>query len=130
MDEKDYSLWHKIKTFINNEKERPNFHEREIWFCSLGSNVGFEQDGRGEDYLRPAIIIRKFNKQVCLVVPMTRNVKEGIHYFNFSYKDGATSAAILSQIRLIDAKRLSYKSGNISKEDFGKLKEKLKQLIA
>ncbi|MDP3953571.1 MAG: type II toxin-antitoxin system PemK/MazF family toxin [bacterium] len=130
MDQKDYTKWHKVKSDIHNKKKRPYFHEREIWFCSLGSNVGFEQDGRGDLYLRPVVVIRKFNNEVCLVVPMTKNVKKSIHYFNFSYEDGVTSTAILSQVKLIDTKRLVYKSGNISKKDFSTLKKKLRQLIA
>ena len=130
MNKKDYSDWSDIKTVVHNEKERPFFHEREIWFCVLGENVGFEQDGRGEEYLRPVVIVRKFNNEVCLVIPLTKNQKKGIHYFSFSYKDEMISTAILSQIRLVDAKRLDYKSGTISEDDFVVLKQKLKQLIA
>ena len=118
------------KAFIHNKKQRPFFHEREIWFCSLGSNVGFEQDGRGEKYLRPVVVIRKFNNEICLIVPLTKNKKKGIHYFNFEYLDGFISTAILSQVKLIDSKRFEYKSGDIKEGDFVKLKEKLRQLIA
>lgn len=130
MNKKDYKIWHPLKNFVHNEKHRPFFHEREIWFCTLGENIGFEQDGRGEDYLRPVIIVRKFNNEVCLVVPLTKNQKKGIHYFSFSYKEGLVSTAILSQIRLVDAKRFDYKSGDIREKDFFDLKQKLKQLIA
>src|SRR5688572_27731050 len=113
MHNKDYSDWHGIKTVVNNDKERPKFHEREIWFASLGSNIGFEQDGRGENYLRPVVIIRKFNNEVCLIIPLTKNQRKGIHYYSFSFQGNLTSTAILSQIRLIDSKRLNYKSGYI-----------------
>lgn len=130
MYEKDYLPWHTLKTNVNNAKDRPFFHQREIWFCALGVNVGFEQDGRGERYLRPIIILRKFNNEVCLVIPLTKNNKKGVHYFNFTYHDDLISTAILSQIRLIDAKRLEYKSRTISEKDFGELKQKLTQLIA
>ncbi len=130
MNKKDYAVWGTIKTNVHNNKERPFFHEREVWFCTLGENVGFEQDGRGENYLRPVVVVRKFNNAVCLVVPLTKNQKKGIHYFSFSYKDDLVSTAILSQVRLIDAKRLDYKSGFISETDFEALKQKLKQLIA
>lgn len=130
MNDKDYIDWGIVKTSVHNEKERPFFHEREIWFCVLGENIGFEQDGRGETYLRPVVIIRKFNNQVCLVIPLTKNQKKGIHYFSFSYKERLVSTAILSQVRLVDAKRLDYKSGFISEHDFEILKQKLRQLIA
>lgn len=130
VNKKDYLSWHKIKFDINSQKERPHFHAREIWFCSLGFNIGFEQDGSGSDYLRPVIILKKFNKEVCLIVPLTKNKKNGIHYFSFSYIDEIESTAILSQIRLIDSKRLKYLSGYISENSFKMLKEKLKLLIA
>jgi len=93
MQEKEYTIWHRIKTIVHNEKERPYFHEREIWFCSLGANIGFEQDGRGEEYLRPAIIIRKFNNEVGWIVPLTKNQKKGKYYFSFSYTDQMISTA-------------------------------------
>lgn len=130
MSQKEYSRWHGIKVKVNNEKERLLFYEREIWFATLGENVGFEQDGRGENYLRPVVIVRKFNNEICLIVPLIKNKKKGIYYFNFSYINGFVSTAILSQIKLIDAKRFSYKSGYVSKNDFLELKQKLRRLIA
>lgn len=42
---KDYKKWMENKAKINNEKVRPFFHEREIWFSSIGENIGYEQDG-------------------------------------------------------------------------------------
>jgi len=128
MEHKDYSKWHEKKTTLHNIKKRPYFHEREVWFTTLGSNIGFEQDGRGDTFLRPVIILKKFNKSVALIIPLTKNNKKGAHYFNFTFDDN-TSTAILSQIRLIDTKRLEYKIGYISKEEFLGLKQKLTQLI-
>lgn len=129
MSKKDYSTWHNTKTTINNQKIRPKFHEREIWFANLGLNIGFEQDGRGENFLRPVLVIKKFNNEIGLIIPLTKNPKKGIHYYSFIYINNFISTAILSQIKLIDSKRLNYKSGYISEKDFIELKEKLKQLI-
>jgi mRNA interferase MazF len=126
---KNYKIWHKQKIEIHEEKIRVFFHEREIWFTSLGANIGFEQDGRGDKYLRPVIILKKFNNEILLCIPLTKNNKKGKYYFSFMLSNN-TSTAILSQIRLIDSKRLQYKVGNINKEDFFKIKEKLRQLIA
>lgn len=126
---KNYKIWHKQKIEIHEEKIRVFFHEREIWFTSLGANIGFEQDGRGDKYLRPVIILKKFNNEILLCIPLTKNNKKGKYYFSFMLCNN-TSTAILSQIRLIDSKRLQYKIGNIDKENFFKIKEKLRQLIA
>lgn len=126
---KDYSEWHEIKSNIDTLEFRVLFQDREIWFCNLGLNVGFEQDGRGENYLRPVIVLKKFNNFMFFAVPLTKTVKSGKFYFPFVFKNDVTSTAILSQIRLLDAKRLRYKVGYVVKKDFEELKTKLKQLL-
>lgn len=126
---KSYTIWHKLKAWLHNENPRVFFHESEIWFCHIGENVGFEQDGRGENFLRPVIIVRKFNNQVFWALPLTKTVKAGQYYFPFSFQPGETSTAILSQIRLLDAKRLKYKAGSMQPVDFTELKARIKQLL-
>lgn len=125
---KDFQSWHKDKSDIQEHKERPFFHEREIWFASIGVNVGFEQDGRGERFLRPIIILKKFNNEVLWGIPLTKNPKKGKYYFSFLLEK-EISTAILSQIRLIDAKRLQYKIGDMNLDNFKELKTKLTQLL-
>jgi len=136
---KDYKKWMPLKVELNNSSEpRLFFHVREIWYCHFGENIGFEQDGQGENFLRPAVIIRKFNNEVFWCVPLTRTKKDLPFYFNFKIHTetgenqkvaAESSAAILSQIRLIDSKRLRRLIGYISKKDFKLLKEKLKALL-
>lgn len=131
---KDFDKWHDKKAHVDGIEKRPFFHEREIWFCYLGANVGFEQDGTGEDFLRPIVIVRKFNNEIFWGIPLTkskneRNKKASPYYFVFSFTDNVKSVAILSQIRLIDARRLSRHIGNISDGEFIKLIEKLKELF-
>ena len=101
---KDFQKWHSQKRHIENERPRVFFKEREIWFCHLGENVGFEQDGRGDEFLRPIVVLKKFNNE--------------------------KSVAILSQIRLVDAKRLKYKMGDMKVEYFKVLKNKIRQFLA
>jgi len=125
---KDFLKWHHKKEFLHEEKTRPYFHEGETWFCSLGFNVGFEQDGKGEHFLRPVIIVKKFNQEIFLGIPLTKHIKKGKYYFPFKLNN-QISAAILSQIRLIDGKRLNYKIGNLDKEDFKEIKKRLAQLF-
>ena len=132
--EKDFKKWHKKKSNLDKIQKRPFFHEREIWYVYVGTNVGFEQDGEGEDFLRPVVIIRKFNNEILWAVPLTKSHKilnqiTRKYYFQFSFLNSVNSRAILSQIRLIDARRLSYKIGEISESDFRTLIEKLKELF-
>lgn len=74
---KDFQKWHEKKTDIDEVEKRPFFQEREIWFCHLGVNVGFEQDGNGDDFLRPVIVFRKFNKEVFWAIPLTKHQLPG-----------------------------------------------------
>jgi mRNA interferase MazF len=126
---KDYKNWHIRKEQINDLEQRPYFHEREIWFCYVGANVGFEQDGQGDDFQRPVVIIKKFNNEICWVISLSKTKKRGEYYFAFPFSDTITSVAILSQIKLIDVERLSRKIGDMSEENFHQLIEKLKALL-
>jgi len=131
---KDFQRWHGQKSRINEVEKRPFFHEREIWFCYLGVNIGFEQDGSRKEFLRPILIIRKFNNEIFWGIPLTKankkkNKKTEKYYFDFSFIAGIRSVAILSQIRLIDARRLSRHIGIMPDEEFVRLTEKLKLLL-
>jgi mRNA interferase MazF len=127
---KDFQKWHHHKQDIDDAPERVFFKEREIWMCSLGENIGFEQDGRGDEFLRPVVVLKKFNNAVLWIIPLTRTDKRDVYYFPFSFDDDEISVAIISQIRLIDAKRLKYKAGDIKIDDFDALKSKIRQLLA
>jgi len=126
---KDYKKWHKKKKFIENDRPRVFFDEREIWLCYLGENVGFEQDGRGDEFLRPVIVLKKFNNEVLWAIPLTRTEKKNKYYFSFKFNK-MVSVAILSQIRLVDAKRLKYKMGDMGIAIFRNFKNKIRQLLA
>lgn len=127
---KDFEKWSKNKSEVNEIEKRPFFHEGEIWWCKIGINIGFEQDGGGEDYLRPVIIFKKFNNEIFWAIPLTHTNKNTKYYFQLEKENDQTSTAILSQIRLVDARRLSHKlEKNVSKEDFSLLTKKFKVLL-
>lgn len=122
------------KTLNNTDEPRLFFHEREVWYCHLGENIGFEQDGSDDQFLRPVVIIRKFNNDIFWGVPLTRTQKDLPFYFTFviqseTVANDGNSTAVLSQIRLIDAKRLRRMVGYISKADAILLKKKLMALL-
>ena len=129
MREKDFQKWHDVKHEIHRAKERRFYHEREVWWCSIGANVGFEQDGKGPDFDRPVLIIKGFSRQVFLCVPLTTKIKEGKYYHDISLGDGVRRMVILSQIRLIDSKRLQEKVTMIDESQFLKIKQAVIRLM-
>ena len=115
---KDFKKWHNAKTEIDNSPRRLFFHEREVWWCSLGVNVGFEQDGKGEKFTRPILVFKKFNNEVFWALPLSTRIKKGKFYQTIDLGDNIPRVVIVSQLRLIDAKRLIDKVGVISKDNY------------
>lgn len=124
-----FKKWTEIKIQLHiQERRRIYFKEREIWWCSLGVNIGFEQDGKNEWFERPVLILKKFNHEVLWILPLTSQAKQGIFYHSFSH-DGKTSTAILSQLRLISSKRLLRKIRTLSYSEFEMVRNKIKDLL-
>ncbi len=126
---KDFNTWNNKKTDLHEHKERPFFHEREVWWCSLGQNVGFEQDGKGEKFARPVVIFKKFNKEIFWAIPVSTKIKKGKFYCSIFMADNTERSAIISQIRLIDAKRLLDKMGVISQENYVEIQKAVMHLV-
>lgn len=125
---KDFDSWNEKKKLLNNS-DVSFYHERDVWWCSLGINVGFEQDGKGEDFSRPVLVIKGFSKNVLLCIPLTTKLKEGKYYHDISLGDEIKRKVILSQIRLIDSKRFEEKICTIDEIQFNAIKQKIIRLI-
>ena len=127
-----YRNWIKLKIKIHcSEPEGRYFYEREIWWASLGANIGFEQDGKNENYERPVLVLKKFNKDVLWVLPLTskdKNIKDKRYYF-LTKKREEISYIILSQIRLISSKRLLRHLRTIPEIEFGEIKNRVKDFL-
>lgn len=104
-------------------------HPREIWWCSLGVNVGFEQDGVGNNFERPVIVMQTFGKDTFFGAALTSRAKEGKYYFPIGVVGGKDASVILSQVRFIDAKRLINKIVTLDEENFEKLKSALRRTL-
>jgi mRNA-degrading endonuclease toxin of MazEF toxin-antitoxin module len=127
--EKDFDTWNSQKKILHKKDEKVFYHEREIWWCSLGVNVGYEQDGTGKRFDRPVVVVRGFSPHACIIVPLTGKKKEGKYYMYLGKIEGRDATAVLSQIKNIDPRRLLKKMGMLPDDEFEKLKDKLKNLL-
>lgn len=127
--EKDFDKWNELKKELHHRSAKVLFHEREIWWCALGANIGFEEDGKHNNFERPVLVVRKFNKYVLWILPLTRSNKTGDFYFRIAQGDEEDSVVILSQIRLISNKRLLRKMRMIEKSEFREIRDKVKQFL-
>ncbi len=110
---KDYQKWHKVKTGLDSQTQIPFYNEREVWWCSLGLNVGVEIDGKNQLFTRPAPILRKFNRHMFWGLPLTSQNKTGEIYHTF-YLHGREETINFAQLRLFSSKRLIRRMGKIS----------------
>ena len=123
--DKDFNEWNELKKKINSRN--PIYvSERDIWFCSVGLNVGSEQSGKHKLFERPVLVIKKVTVNTFIGVPLTSNKKKGSWYVEI---ESTNSSAIISQIKLFDTRRLARKIGVISVEEFEIIKNKLKDYI-
>lgn len=118
-----------LKSNHINVGENKFYHPRDIWWCNLGVNIGFEQDGTGIERERPVLIIKGFSKSVCLIIPLTTSQKRNKYYLKLGRVDNKNASVIISQIRLIDTKRLTNKIGFIDKKKFMEIIKAIKNLI-
>ena len=127
---KDFQGWHirKEKLHERETDKKVYFYEREIWWCCLGLNIGFEQDGKNDQFERPVLVLKRFNKDVLWILPLTSKNKTGKYYYQFEYK-GRKYSVILSQLRLISSKRLLRKIRTFSWDDFNEVRKLVKDFI-
>ncbi|PID83568.1 hypothetical protein CSB11_00685 [Candidatus Campbellbacteria bacterium] len=137
IDNKNFNQWNKIKKKTHSFNNSEVFiNNREIWFVKLGYNIGFEQDGKNENYQRPVLVLKRLGNMF-LVLPLTSSGKNNQFYHKFNpnnlklenpkYRN--SSYAILSQIKTIDKKRFFKNVGVVSSNEFKMVKEKLKTFL-
>lgn len=128
---KQFDEWGKKKNSIHQLLKNKWVVKREVWWCTLGVNIGSEEDGKGVDFLRPVLVIRVYGFTSVVVVPLTTTAKTGPFYFNLGKvgDEGGISTALLSQMRLIDTKRFVEKIGKIDAEKFKEIKKAIQELL-
>ena len=127
--EKDFDSWNIKKKAIHHEGVHKFYHEREVWWCALGVNVGSEQDGTGENNDRPVLILRGVSKHTCIIVPLTSS--QGKHRLGVPIGTihEKNTSAILSQMRIIDIKRLLYRITYINQNIFISVQKAAKEFL-
>lgn len=125
---KGFQKWAIVKNRLEESKRVIYFKEREVWWCSLGLNVGFEQDGKDSQFERPVLIVRKFGKELFWALPMTSKDKSGKYYYRFEHK-GLAHSVILSQLRALSSKRLLRKVRKFPEKDFEEVRKSVKSFL-
>jgi len=126
---KNYSSWNKRKSQLEEKSiDGIYFREREIWWCSVGINIGDEEDGKNDDFERPVLIIKKFNKNIFFGIPLSSQEKENKYYIKLAYENGK-GQAMISQMRLFSSKRILRRITALSESEFIKIINEFKKIL-
>ncbi len=125
---KQFVEWTKLKIRIHFSEKEIYFREGEIWWASLGVNIGYEQNGKNETFERPVLILKKFSPDVFWMIPLSTKLKNGPFYHHYLFHE-ETFSACLTQIRLISSKRLLRRIGLFPKQDLKEIHTKIKKLL-
>ena len=126
--EKEFDRWNKVKKRTNAESPRL-YTVREIWWCRFGVNIGTEQSGKGEWYVRPCVILRGFGPDACLVAPLTTSPRKHVLRVPVGLIEGETARANISQIRVVDTRRLQNRIGFLDKANFDALRKAARAML-
>ncbi len=128
---KDFDSWNTLKKNIEIDNNAPNKFpkEGEVWVSNLGKNIGFEQNGSGDNFSRPVLVVKRFNNHMFWAIPLSTKQKYFDFYYNYVDPNNQKVSAILAQMKLMSIKRLKRKLYDTSDELFDQIKQKLKSFL-
>lgn len=122
---KDFDTWNERKKKTDRKilSSSVFYHEREVWWCAIGMNIGSEMDGKNAYFERPVLVVRHINKEQFFGVPLTSKDKKGKYFISVEYGEGNGSVC-LSQFKTLSTKRMLRKIGMVNKKDFYNVKNR------
>jgi mRNA interferase MazF len=128
---KNFDHWNAEKKRLDNDESsaRPFPREQWVWMCSVGLNIGFEQNGVGDEFQRPVLVVKKFNNQMYWVVPLSSKQKPIDFYYNFTDPSGQAVSLIASQLKLMSVKRFRREMYKLPDTNFDELIELLQGFL-
>ena len=122
---KRFLEWIGLNEKLHKATHRPPLvSEREIWWSSVGENIGSEIDGKSSLFSRPVIIYKKLAHGFYFVIPTTTKLRSGTWYIKFRQNDKEMTAC-LHQARAIDHRRLSSKIGTLREDKIKEIQNSL-----
>jgi mRNA-degrading endonuclease toxin of MazEF toxin-antitoxin module len=126
---KDFDQWNIVKQRLDVNQKLPFFKEREVWWCSIGVNVGCEVYGKGNIFARPVVVLKKFSRTSFLGVPLTSQFKDRPDYIPLNIK-GKTSYALGDHIRAYDSRRFANLLTTLTDQQFDDLRGTIKEILS
>ncbi|KKU49795.1 MAG: hypothetical protein UX71_C0005G0008 [Parcubacteria group bacterium GW2011_GWA1_47_10] len=135
---KDFDNWNRRKKQLHNSEVIIDAHPREVWWCSFGVNIGAETDGGDKNFERPCLILKVYNRETMLALPITGKAKpDDFHYKIIVTRKKPNSEELekrdawvkLTQSRVISNKRLLRKVDMIPEAEFIEIRNRFQKFV-
>lgn len=127
--EKDFDKWNLEKKRLHSMGLRKSAHQRDVWWCALGLNLGSEEDGKGWNYLRPVLILKSFGNVVCTILPISTSNKEHWTKIDIGFINNRPSKILLNQIRSVDTRRLIRKICRLDNSKYEEIRKAVRDIF-
>ncbi len=128
-----FDEWNEVKQKTHNTFRQVGFKPRDIFWLRAGQNIGSEEYGKGNEFQRPVLIIKKLTNNLFVGIPLTSKLKEDSNYFHkISYenkKKHIENSAMVLQLKTFDKKRLMGKIGVLNQSQFKIILEKITNMF-
>ena len=128
-----FDEWNEVKQKTHNTFRQVGFKQRDIFWLRAGQNIGSEEYGKGNEFQRPVLIVKKLTNNLFVGIPLTSKLKDNSNYFHvISYKSKKKyieNSAMILQLKTFDKKRLMGKIGVLNQNQFKIVLEKITQMF-
>ena len=119
---KRFDEWNETKKITESRDRKVGIKPRELFWVKIGQNIGSEEYGKGDNFTRPVIVIRKLTHDLFLGVSTTTALRNDDYFHNFKYNNKASgkifTSAMILQVKVFSTKRLMNRIGMVDKENF------------
>ena len=105
-----FNPWNIKKQLINKKNHFVKIKEGEIWWCSLGYNIGSEVYGKGKGFLRPVLVINAESDDMFIGIPLSSKLYFSKYNKLLTTDDLVKHKLMFYQVRSFDKKRLLKKN--------------------
>lgn len=126
--EKDFNTWNRKKIKIDSNTGYKNPKEKEIWWCRVGLNIGTEVYGKGDDFIRPVLVINAEGSQSFIGLPLSSMIKSKKYACIIKTGDNKLHTVLVYQIRNFDKRRLVEIKYTLSGEEYTKVRKYFNRL--
>lgn len=131
LSQEEYQKWFRIKCRLNAARLSFFIHRKEIWVCHFGLNVGHEQHGAGDSFVRPVLVLNTVSSDLMICLPLSSRIKQSKFHHSLEEVENLKmkSCVKLDQIRILDRKRFIRKVGVVPTKMFKEIAKKTKTLV-